>query len=337
MGDIEAMNKEPVHQTAVSGDATTQQSSNAVTDPSGNGQCPTSVENRELPNDGLRAMEERIIAAIKGLDSKLDQKVAELKDDFTAGLAGVKQTLEANSKKIQDIESSLNYAHKEIKDLTEAQAEAKKKNKTLEERETSTGKRLSELKHDLETTKQELLEKLNNQESREYSVRIRNMEIKSDTSYVDQVASIIVEKKLVPEGTTTQQVAQRIEIAHPLKGTPNSMMARFYARPYRNHIVQQAKTKLNKETGEKGVRLVEDLTKLDFQRKMKAVPQMKQAFDEGKKARFYRGHLIINGEQVPIKTDNDSTAISLSVDLHSTSGNVRWHPLYVRERLRGGG
>ncbi len=130
------------------------------------------------------------------------------------------------------------------------------------------------------------------------------MDIKDDENHVDQVAALIVEKKLAPENSAVCDVAQQIEIAHPLKGVPKGMIVRFYARPYRNLIVHQAKAKLNRISGEGGLKLVEDMTKMDFQLKMKAIPQMTAAFESGKKARFYRGKLIIDGKHVAVKTDD---------------------------------
>lgn len=247
-------------------------------------------------------MEDRLLNAILNLDAKLEKKVEEIKDDFASKLTEVTKTMRENSKKIEALEGSLNFAHKEIEDIKTAQAQMQKDNKRLQERETEAGKRIGKLKSELEETRDEMSSQLNLMErrSREYSVRIRNMDITAEESHVDQVASLIVEKHLAPENSTVLDVVQQIEIAHPLKGVPNGMIVRFFAQPYRNLIVQQAKTKLNNKTGEKGLKLVEDLTKIDFQQKLKAFPQMKEAFEQGKKARFYRGKLIIDGKYVPI-------------------------------------
>ncbi len=261
--------------------------------------------NSEL-NNGLKAMEERLMSAFEGLNNKLDKKVEEIKEDFTAKLAAVTTTLDANSKKIAELESSVNFAHKDIADMKVVQGGLVKDCKRLQERENETGKRISKLKGELEESRQDMSSQLNHMErrSREYSVRIRNMDIKDDENHVDQVAALIVEKKLAPENSTVGDVAQQIEIAHPLKGVPKGMIVRFYARPYRNLVVHQAKAKLNRVSGDGGLKLVEDMTKIDFQLKMKAQPQMQEAFKSGKKARFYRGKLIINGKQVAVNTDN---------------------------------
>lgn len=41
----------------------------------------------------------------------------------------------------------------------------------------------------------------------------------------------------------------------------------------------------------------EDLTKIDLDLKTKAYPKMKQAHEEGKRAKFQKGKLYINGQE----------------------------------------
>ena len=51
-----------------------------------------------------------------------------------------------------------------------------------------------------------------------------------------------------------------------------------------------------------GVRFVEDFTPYDFEIRKKALPIMKEAFDQGrKKVRFTRGKLFIDGKAVPVE------------------------------------
>ena len=47
-----------------------------------------------------------------------------------------------------------------------------------------------------------------------------------------------------------------------------------------------------------GVRIVEDFTPSDFNARKKALPLMKQAYHEGKKVRFTRGKLFIDGREI---------------------------------------
>lgn len=163
---------------------------------------------------------------------------------------------------------------------------------------------MKSLENNLEDTKEQTSVHMNNIErrSRDYNIRIRNMAIQENENFVKQVASLIAHHGLAPEGSTVEDIAKQIETAHPLQ-RKGYMIARFYSRPYRNGVVQLAKQKLNKTTGKDGVKVVEDLTRLDFAQKMKAMPLMQKAFEEGKKATFRRGNLVVDGKIVDIPRD----------------------------------
>lgn len=62
----------------------------------------------------LQAMEERLLAAIQGLNTKLAEKVQEIKEDFLMKIESVSKTLSETCKKVGDLEVSVNYAHKDI-------------------------------------------------------------------------------------------------------------------------------------------------------------------------------------------------------------------------------
>ena len=253
-----------------------------------------------IQDSGLKAMEDRLMAAIKGVDSKVE----EIKDDFSARLDKISKTLDVNCKKVADMEASLNFAHKDISDLKTTTTQLQKTNKRLQERMADAEKKVCSLETELGETKDQMSANLNHLErrSRDYNIRVRNATIRENVNFVDQVAELIVQKQLAPEGSSVEDVAKEIETAHPLK-TKGQMIARFYSRPYRNLVVQQAKQKLNRTTGKDGLKLVEDLTRLDFVQKMKAVPLMQKAFEEGKKARFNKGILIIDGKRTDIPQD----------------------------------
>lgn len=257
---------------------------------------------------GLKAMEDRLIAALQSLETKLeaklDKSVEDLKADFSARLEKMSATVDKTCQKVTDIEASLNFAHLEITSLKTVTTQLEKTNKRLQERVSEAEKKVRSLEKQLEETEDKIAVNMNHIErrSRDYNIRVRNATISDDVNYVEQVASLIVKHKLAPEGNSAEDVVKQIETAHPLK-TKGQMIARFHSRPYRNHVVQQAKQRLNKTTPKDGLKIVEDLTKVDFQKKMKALPQMQKAFEEGKKAKFYKGNLIINGKMVDIAED----------------------------------
>ncbi len=180
--------------------------------------------------------------------------------------------------------------------------QAEKDSKRAKERLDEAGNNYKKLAKELEETKKDMHDRFNAMErrSREYSVRIKGMAIDRQRSYVQQAAEIFSKNNLVD--SSEAEIAKQIEIAHPLKSNQNEhMIVRFHCRPFRQNIVQAAKVKVNRVTGDKGLKIVEDLTRSDFQLKMKAMPQMRRAYEAGKRARFYRGVLIIEGEHVEIE------------------------------------
>lgn len=75
------------------------------------------------------------------------------------------------------------------------------------------------------------------------------------------------------------------------------MIARLYSRPFRNGVVAKAK---KKDFVAGAVRVVEDLTKIDHDRKQRAFPLMQEAYKDGKKAMFRRGKLYVDGKETII-------------------------------------
>lgn len=251
--------------------------------------------------NGLQQMEDRLLAAIKGMENKMDLNMKDLKSEFDTRFSAFEQALEQNSKKVQDLEVGINYANKDIEDMKSFKLQAEKETKRQKERLDEAGRKYSLLAKELEETKKGMLDKFNQIErrSREYSVRIKGMAIDSQRPYTHQAAELIAKYKLVDKAES--EIMKEIEIAHPLKSNPNEhMIVRFHSRPFRQSIVQAAKLKINRVTGDKGLKVVEDLTRTDHQMKMKAMPQMKRAYEEGKRARFHRGSLIIDGKPVDI-------------------------------------
>lgn len=115
------------------------------------------------------------------------------------------------------------------------------------------------------------------------------------------VAKILLSENLIT-GDKVNEVARMLEHAHPLSRKDDSgkinIIARFYSRPVRNGVVEKAK---KKRYPREGLRVVEDMTKVDFEARKKAYPLMQRAYQEGKKARFTAGKLIIDGHEVAIQ------------------------------------
>ena len=81
---------------------------------------------------------------------------------------------------------------------------------------------------------------------------------------------------------------------------PRNIIVKLHSRPFKRVLLHVAKNQENKQALY-GVRFVEDFTPYDFEIRKKALPIMKEAFDQGKKARFTRGKLFIDGKAVPVE------------------------------------
>lgn len=236
---------------------------------------------------------EKILSALSSLENKVDTKMNEIKQDLDSKFD---QMLE----KIAGMERSLNFAHAEVTDLKEKQCNIQTDTMMLKEE-------LTKCRNEIRLVESIAKEKLNEIErrSREYNIRIHGLvNAKDEKNHKKLVAKTLVEKGLVPEGRSVEDTMGTIEIAHPL-ATKGQYIARLYSRPCRAGIIQEAKAKLNNKTGKDGIKVYEDFTKVDYERKLRAIPQMRTAYAEGKKVRFQRGKLIIDGKNVPINEEKE--------------------------------
>ena len=89
-----------------------------------------------------------------------------------------------------------------------------------------------------------------------------------------------------------------MQSAHPVGESGNQLIAKFHSRPFRNAVLREGKKRLPKEVN--ALRVAEDLTRMDYELKKKAIQKMKQAYGEGKRSTFKNGKLIVEGKVVPI-------------------------------------
>ena len=147
----------------------------------------------------------------------------------------------------------------------------------------------------------DLLNQVENLErrSREYNVRNKSKDkfSKAD-NYIEVAAGIMLEKEVAPPGMTKKQLVNELEVAHPIGKESNQIIVKFCRRPVRNSVVLRAKKMLNNQKDK--YRIVEDMIKGDYDKKRRAFPLMDKEFKDGKKVRFTKGRLFINGAEVNI-------------------------------------
>lgn len=212
------------------------------------------IEANSVDMSGLQQMEERLLDAIKGIESTMDTRL----NEFDIRFSSFQKVIAENTKKVQDLEESVNYAHKELTYLKTYKEQAEKESKRLKERLDEAGKKNSRLEKELDQTKADVNDRFHlvERRSREYSVRIKGMNIDKQQSFIQQAAEIFVKNELL-ENCTEEEMIRNIEIAHLLKSNPDEhMIVRFHSRPIRQKIVHAAKGKVNRKTTEKGLKLL---------------------------------------------------------------------------------
>ena len=81
---------------------------------------------------------------------------------------------------------------------------------------------------------------------------------------------------------------------------PKPIIIRLYSKPFTERSILQAAKSTNGKAILQEVRLVEDFIPSDFNARRKALPIMKQAYDEDKKVRSTKGKLFIDGRETCI-------------------------------------
>lgn len=80
---------------------------------------------------------------------------------------------------------------------------------------------------------------------------------------------------------------------------PRPIIAKLYSRPFKRRLLLAGKGAEGREILN-GVRFVEDFTPSDFNARKLALPTMRKAYEEGKKVRFTKGKLFIDGREVSV-------------------------------------
>lgn len=142
-----------------------------------------------------------------------------------------------------------------------------------------------------------VVSKIDERYSRDYNIRIIGVEEEEGEDCITILLNYLATLGF-------QDVAAEVENAHRTgkrneNGRPRHIIAKLYSRPFKRRLLQIAKTP-DKKAMLNGVRFVEDFTHNDFEARKKALPIMQKAFEEGKKVKFTKGKLYVEGIVVPL-------------------------------------
>ena len=242
-------------------------------------------------------MEERIMQALDNLKLQISKDIHDSKGELLDKIQNLSHENNVLKSKVSDLEQSLTFAHESI---SENEKKMKEKDKDLSylKHQVSVLLNLNQIyTKKMENMKVELWDALNKQERyiREWNLRIVGIpEQKSGPeNSKDLVVKFFAEKQLL--GSSESDIANKIETAHRTgraqKGKPRQIIVRFHVRKDRNTVFFIAKKRLEQE---KKVRVVDDLTWIDRQKKKQAWRQMKDAYENGHKVVFRKGELFID-------------------------------------------
>ena len=227
-----------------------------------------------------------LLAAISKLDDKISLKISKSEQNV------IKEITEKFDSRFQEIEKSLEMAHSKIEDLETQNTVLKNKLESLAEEKDS-------MCQDCATNRKDILAL--KRHSREYNIRIYTIKEEKKENCRSKLIKFIKDNNLLPGSEA--EISNEIEYVHRVgrrntssSGSGRQMIARFYSRETRNILVTAGKHK-----GENGANLVhEDFVKEDYEKRKIALPYMKRAHDQGKKTKFFRGQLIINGQATEV-------------------------------------
>ena len=247
----------------------------------------TSLREEEEITKEESAMSNAILEELKCLRSDLTQQMQKICDE----LATFQGTTDTRLAKIESVISKIDEIDNlkpKVEKLEEDVADMKQSvNITLNE----TSNLFQECKVELQRV--ERLERY----SRDFNIRVVGVAEQDGEDCL-----LIVRNYLTLLGF--EEDHGEIENAHctgrKREEKPRNIIVKLHSRPFKRVLLHVAKNQENKQALY-GVRFVEDFTPYDFEIRKKALPIMKEAFDQGKKARFTRGKLFIDGKAVPVE------------------------------------
>lgn len=237
--------------------------------------------------DDESAMSAEVMQELKSMRSELCGQMAQLSDRLSK--------IECVVSKIDEIDKIVS----KVLQIEESAAEMKESLESLNTRVGELENKTGDSERLFQKTNQEFFTRIMNLErySRDYNIRIIGVEEEEGEDCIT-----ILHNYLATLGF--QDVAAEVENAHRTgkrneNGRPRHIIAKLYSRPFKRRLLQIAKTP-DKKAMLNGVRFVEDFTHNDFEARKKALPIMQKAFEEGKKVKFTKGKLYVEGIAVPL-------------------------------------
>ena len=255
-------------------------------------------ENRKVTPTHEDAMTAEVLQELKSMRSELTGQIRKLSADlidFQQDTNARLVKIESAMSKIDEIEILNNKAQvldEEVDRIKVSLTSTKSTVEAMDSKMEDSFKKLQESNRELKN-KLEHLERY----SRDFNIRLIGVE---EEEGEDCMTIVLDHFTLLGFEEAHGELENAHRTGRRQDGKPRHIIAKLYARPFKRNLLRAAKNPQNKNLLN-GVRLVEDFTPGDFELRKKALPMMKKAFEEGKKVRFTKGKLLIDGKAVPVQ------------------------------------
>ena len=227
---------------------------------------------------------------LTGQIRKLSADLTDFQQDTNARLAKIESVMS----KIDEIDNLNNKAQVLDEEVDRIKVSLTSTKSTVE----AIDSKMEDTFNKLKESNKELKNKLEHLErySRDFNIRLIGVEEEGEDcmAIVSDHFTLLGFEEAHGELENAHRTGRRQE------GKPRHIIAKLYRRPIKRNLLRAAKNPQKKNLLN-GVRLVEDFTPGDFELRKKALPMMKRAFEEGKKVRFTKGKLLIDGKAVPVQ------------------------------------
>lgn len=241
------------------------------------------------------AMTTEILQELHSMRNDLTSQMRKLSGE----LSNFQQDTNARLSKIESVMSKLD----EIDNLNDKQQEIEDEVNRIKDSVNSSKSSVETLECTLDATTKELQEsnrllqkKIEHLErySRDFNIRLIGVEEKDAEDCISIVHDYFT---LLGFENASAELENAHRTGKRRDDKPRHIIAKLYSRPFKRNLLRTAKNPGTKEILN-GVRIVEDFTSSDFELRKKALPLMKVAFEDGKKVRFTKGKLLIDGKAV---------------------------------------
>ena len=224
---------------------------------------------------------EFVRSAFEKMSVKMDniitgQQALEIKLDL------VNQQVQSNKGEIEELKKSADFVCEQLTKATCVTKENAKKTADIDKDVDFLMTKMQSLEAEVNATERY---------SRSYNARFLGMPEETG----EQCASVVNDLLRNKLGQSGQAIENAHRIGKTGGGQPRQIIVRFFSRQTRAEVFRAARAGLRQD----GIRIVDDLTRVDWQEKRRVQPLMNKLYKENKRPFFRNGRLYAENRPVP--------------------------------------